>query len=108
MLTDDGMPLCAVSMMEFREGLVVNETQYFSYRFDPAPSRTHLVERAGEITSCWTHRRGEPGSASMQQPACPNRPSGRANARTGWAQPAYELPARCRLSEQLSFVLATI
>jgi len=31
--------------MEFREGLVANETQYFADRFDPAPSRAHLVER---------------------------------------------------------------
>jgi ketosteroid isomerase-like protein len=30
---------------EFREGLVANETQYFADRFDPAPSRAHLVER---------------------------------------------------------------
>jgi hypothetical protein len=36
--------------MEFRDGLVANETQYFADRFDPAPSRAHLVERAGEIT----------------------------------------------------------
>jgi hypothetical protein len=37
--------------MEFREGLVANETQYFADRFDPAPSRAHLVERVDEITS---------------------------------------------------------
>jgi hypothetical protein len=37
--------------MEFREGLVANETQYFADRFDPGPSRAHLVERVGEITS---------------------------------------------------------
>jgi hypothetical protein len=29
---------------------VANETQYFADRFDPAPSRAHLVERIGEIT----------------------------------------------------------
>ena len=33
--------------MEFREGLVANETQYFTDRFDPATSRAHLVERVG-------------------------------------------------------------
>src|ERR1700693_1289933 len=49
-LSYDGIPSYAVSIMEFREGLVANETQYFADRFDPAPSRAHLVERAGEIT----------------------------------------------------------
>src|SRR3954452_313033 len=50
-LTYDGTPSYAVSIMEFREGLVANETQYFADRFDPASSRAHLVERAGEVTS---------------------------------------------------------
>src|SRR6201747_1259098 len=45
-LTYDGKPSYAVSVMEFREGLVANETQYFGDRFDPAPSRAHLVEPA--------------------------------------------------------------
>ena len=44
-LTYDGIPSYVVSIMEFREGLVANETQYFADRFDPAPSRAHLVER---------------------------------------------------------------
>jgi len=44
-LTYDGVPSYAVSIMEFRDGLVANETQYFSTSFDPAPSRAHLVER---------------------------------------------------------------
>jgi len=50
-LTYDGIPSYAVSIMEFREGLVAHETQYFGDRFDPAPSRAHLVERVGDITS---------------------------------------------------------
>ena len=50
-LTYDGMPSYAVSIMEFHEGRVANETQYFADRFDPAPSRAHLVERAGGNTS---------------------------------------------------------
>ena len=50
-LTYDGIPSYAVSIMEFREGLVANETQYFADRFDPAPSRAHLVERMGKSTS---------------------------------------------------------
>jgi len=44
-LSYDGIPSYAVSIMEFREGLVANETQYFADRFDPATSRAHLVER---------------------------------------------------------------
>jgi hypothetical protein len=43
-LTYDGVPSYAVSIMEFREGLIAHETQYFSDRFDPSPSRAHLVE----------------------------------------------------------------
>ena len=46
-LTYDGMPSYAVSIMEFRAGRVANETQCFADRFDPAPSRAHLVERMG-------------------------------------------------------------
>ena len=50
-LSYDGIPSYAVSIMEFREGLVANETQYFADRFYPAPSRAHLVEQLGEISS---------------------------------------------------------
>jgi len=46
-LTYDGVPSYSVSIMEFREGLVAHETQYFADRFDPGPSREHLVERMG-------------------------------------------------------------
>ena len=46
-LSYDDMPSYAVSIMEFREGLVAHETQYFAKPFDPAPSRAHLVEPAG-------------------------------------------------------------
>jgi SnoaL-like domain len=46
-LTYDAIPSYAVSIMQFREGLVASETQYFADRFDPASSRAHLVERAG-------------------------------------------------------------
>ena len=49
-LTYDGKPSYAVSIMEFRDGLVANETQYFADRFDPSPTRAHLVERGDEIT----------------------------------------------------------
>jgi hypothetical protein len=50
-LTYDGVPSYTVSIMEFRDGFVVHETQYFADRFDPAPSRAHLVERPGDSTS---------------------------------------------------------
>src|SRR5262245_35569259 len=47
-LAYDGVPSYAVSIMEFRDGLVASETQYFADRFDPAPSRAQLVERTGK------------------------------------------------------------
>ena len=47
-LTYDGVPSYTVSIMEFRDGLVASETQYFADRFDPAPSRAHLVEHVDE------------------------------------------------------------
>ncbi|MES1974850.1 MAG: nuclear transport factor 2 family protein [Pseudomonadota bacterium] len=43
----DGKPSCVVSIMEFREGLVARETQYFADPFDPGPTRAHLVEQSG-------------------------------------------------------------
>jgi hypothetical protein len=46
-LSYDGIPSYAVSIMEFRDALVAHETQYFADRFDPAPSRAHLVEKTG-------------------------------------------------------------
>jgi len=45
-LTYDGNPSFVVSIMELRDGLVAHETQYFADRFEPGPSRAHLVERA--------------------------------------------------------------
>ena len=50
-LSYDGVPSYTVSIMEFREGLVAHETQYFADRFDPGPSRANLVERMGESAS---------------------------------------------------------
>jgi hypothetical protein len=44
LLTYDDRPTFVVSIMEFRENLVARETQYFTDRFEPAPSRAHLVE----------------------------------------------------------------
>jgi ketosteroid isomerase-like protein len=44
-LTYDGQPSYVVSIMEFRDGKVVRETQYFSDPFSPGPSRAQWVER---------------------------------------------------------------
>lgn len=49
-LTYDDTPSYVVSIMEFRDGRVASETQYFADRFDPAPSRVHLVEQAADGT----------------------------------------------------------
>jgi hypothetical protein len=40
-------PSYSVSIMEFRDGRVARETQYFSEPFEPKPSRANLVERMG-------------------------------------------------------------
>jgi hypothetical protein len=50
MLSYDGVPSYAVSIMEFDKGLVARETQYFAAPFEPAPSRAHLVDPAGSGT----------------------------------------------------------
>jgi len=44
-LSYDGVPSYSVSIMEFSDGKVARETQYFCDRFEPGPSRAHLVER---------------------------------------------------------------
>lgn len=46
-ITYDGVPSYVVSIMEFVDGGVARETQYFGDPFDPGPSRAHLVERMG-------------------------------------------------------------
>jgi hypothetical protein len=43
-LTYDGLPSYTVSIMQFRDGKVASETQYFCDPFKPGPSRAHLVE----------------------------------------------------------------
>ena len=47
-LTYDGSPSYAVSIMEFRDGKIARETQYFGDPFEPGPSRAHLVELVHE------------------------------------------------------------
>lgn len=44
-LTYDGRPSYVVSVMEFLDGKVFRETQYFAEPFEPGPSRAHLVQR---------------------------------------------------------------
>jgi hypothetical protein len=44
-LTYDGQPTYSISIMEFRNGKVAKETQYFGDRFDPGASRAQWVER---------------------------------------------------------------
>lgn len=43
--TYDGQPFYVVSIMEFEDGAVVRETQYFSEPFEAGPSRAQWVER---------------------------------------------------------------
>jgi hypothetical protein len=44
-LTYDGQPSYAVSIMEFKDGKVARETQYFGDAFEPGPSRARWVEQ---------------------------------------------------------------
>ena len=44
-LTYDGQPSYAVSIMELDDGKVTRETQYFGDAFEPGPSRAQWVER---------------------------------------------------------------
>ena len=44
-LSYDGEPSYTVSIMEFRDGKVARETQYFGDPFEPGPSRAQWVER---------------------------------------------------------------
>ena len=44
-LTYDGQPSYTVSIMEFSDGQVIRETQYFGDPFQPGPSRSQWVER---------------------------------------------------------------
>lgn len=47
-ITYDGKPLNTVSIMEFHDGKVMRETQYFAEPFEPPAYRAGLVEHAGE------------------------------------------------------------
>jgi hypothetical protein len=43
-LTYDGKPSYTVSIMEFKDGKVIRETQYFGDAFEPGASREQFVE----------------------------------------------------------------
>jgi SnoaL-like domain len=47
-LSYDGKPSYTVSIMEFQDGQVSRETQYFADPFEPGPSRAQWVEREAE------------------------------------------------------------
>jgi ketosteroid isomerase-like protein len=47
MITYDGRPFHTVSIMEFRDGKVARETQYFADPFEPPAWRTQWVEVMG-------------------------------------------------------------
>src|SRR3954466_15874688 len=44
-ITYDGQPSYTVSIMEFVDGKVARETQYFGDAFEPGPSRAQWVDR---------------------------------------------------------------
>jgi hypothetical protein len=46
-LTYDEHPVFVASVMEFENGRVIRETQYFGEPFEPGPSRAQWVERMG-------------------------------------------------------------
>ena len=46
-LSYDGRPSYTVSVMEFQDGKVARETQYFADPFAPGPSRAQWVEQMG-------------------------------------------------------------
>ena len=46
----DGQPSYSVSIMEFENGRVTHETQYFGDPFEPGPSRARWVERLDRTT----------------------------------------------------------
>jgi hypothetical protein len=45
LITYDARPSHTVSIMEFRDGKVARETQYFGDPFEPGPSRVQWVEQ---------------------------------------------------------------
>ena len=65
-LTYDGKPSYTVSIMEFREGKVVRETQYFGDPFPPGPSRSQWVERIPDADGTGVEKRAGKREVSAQ------------------------------------------
>src|SRR5215831_2790685 len=68
-LTYDGSPSYTVSIMEFRDGKIARETQYFCDPFEPGPSRAHLVELVHESIrrrhpSAWEFKPSPPATST--------------------------------------------
>jgi hypothetical protein len=47
----DEKPFYTVSIMEFRDGKVAHETQYFGEPFAPSASRSRFVEQIGPAST---------------------------------------------------------
>ena len=81
LLSYDGVPSYAVSIMEFRDGLVASEMQYFADRFDPAPSRA----QPGQL-----HRRrarAHRAARDRSERAAPGSPARARHGRPSAAEP---------------------
>ncbi len=68
-LTYDGQPSYVVSIMEFVDGEVVRETQYFGDPFSPGPSRAQWVESMGDRSSSVAADIREPRSSCRRRTA---------------------------------------
>jgi hypothetical protein len=50
-ITYDGVPTVSVSVMEFDDGLVEHETQYFADPFEAPAARAHLARRIDPLSN---------------------------------------------------------
>jgi hypothetical protein len=86
-LSYDDVPSYAVSIMEFREGFVAHETQYFADRFEPAPrglsSNRHHPVQCSPLRAVWP----------LQSRSLRSRPA-HASRRVDKADTAIAKPAR--------------
>ncbi|RFU28809.1 hypothetical protein B7463_g7504, partial [Scytalidium lignicola] len=85
-LNYDGRPSYTVSIMEFLDGKVTRETQYFGDPFDPGPSRAQWVER---MLYCWVAATAMASQLALPPPAAPRR------------EPAEPIEPELKLSELL-------
>ena len=73
-LTYDRRPSYTVSIMEFRDGKVARETQYFGDPFEPGPSRAHLVELYASNLGRRAHGRPPLAGANADRYGSPRPP----------------------------------